>query len=129
LGKKKKIQFLQQIDAVIENQSIFHTWSRRRKCRRSSCEVVNGYNSYLILQLGSRTLPPCFPPQQIGRPPMALWKHISQSDTVRSGVHCTRLYSFWELLNASSSVVNFLAVKEFDARVASEFIVLAKCLC
>jgi hypothetical protein len=38
--KNKKIQFLQQIDAVIENQCIFHTWSRRRKCRRSSCEVV-----------------------------------------------------------------------------------------
>jgi len=55
---------------------------------------------------------------------MALWEHISQLDIVRSGVHGTRLYNVCELLNASSSVANFLAVKEFDARVASEFIVL-----
>ena len=56
---------------------------------------------------------------------MALRKHLKQSDTVRSGVHCPRVYSFCELVNSSSSVANFLPVSEFEALVAKEFIAFA----
>jgi hypothetical protein len=59
------------------------------------------------IQLGLRTLPPSFPPQQLEISPTAPCKQIPQSLWDISGVHCTSAYTIFELLKLASPTANF----------------------
>jgi hypothetical protein len=81
--------------------------------------------SNLTLQLGNRTLAPCFPPQQTGRYAMAIWRQLRQSEPDSSAVHWAREYSVCNAVKFASFVPNFLAPDPtFETRLAKSFIVV-----
>ena len=72
----------------------------------------NGNTSYQAIQLGLRTLPPSFPPEQLEISATAPSKQILQSICDKSGVHCTSPYTFIELLKLFSPTAKYFILEE-----------------